>query len=136
MKSINVRGVEFQVDERGKFAPRRPNLWAIQIGYWLGRGYSAKAVAAIVGDGTTEGTVKGQARRAQVLPARARETIVPVHLPSWQRDMIQRCADERDLTLDQIICHVLESALVFDDLYDAVTDGRYDRKAQKSQRAA
>lgn len=110
------------------FQPRKSNLWAVRLGYWFGRGYSPKAIAQIVGEGTSEGTVKGQVRRAGVLPPASRTAIVPVTLPSWQRDIIARHAGARGLSLEQIISQVLESALVLDDLYDAVTDGRYKPK--------
>lgn len=66
----------------GKFVAKKNNLWAVRLGYWLGRGYSAKETAARLEDGTSEGTVKGQARRAGILPEKAREAIVPIHMPS------------------------------------------------------
>ena len=125
MRTIEVRGVLTPVDDRGRPLPRRSNLWAVRLGYWLGKGYSAKAVAAMLGEGTTEGTVKGQARRANVLPSQPRVLTLPVEIPSWQRDIIARHAAERGLTIQEIMGQVLESALVLDDLYDAVTDGRY-----------
>jgi hypothetical protein len=124
--SVQVRGISTPINEKGDFLPRRSNLWAIRVGYWLGRGYSAKEAAQKVGEATSAGTVAGQARRAGVLPAKSRTPIIPVELPSWQRDIIAEQAARRGLSLQQIIHQVLESTLVLDDLYDAVTDGRYD----------
>lgn len=112
----------------GKFVAKKSNLWAVRLGYWLGRGYSARETADKLEDGTTEGTVKGQARRAGILPTKAKQSIVPVSMPSWQRDAIARHAADRGLTMEEIIGQVLESALVLDDLYDAITDGRYASK--------
>ncbi len=130
MKTFLVRGVPTARDQ-GAFVPRRSNLWAVRLGYWLGRGHSAKDVAAILGEGTSEGTVKGQARKAGIRPARPRMLTVPVEMPSWHRDIIVRHAAHRGLTLQEIIAHVLETTLVIDDLYDAVTDGRYAVKGPK-----
>lgn len=112
-------------DEANRFAPRKPNTWAVRLGYWLRRGYSAKAVAGMLDDGTTEGTVKGQARRAGILSATARQAVVTVQMASWQRDAIAAKAAELGFEMDALIVRVLESALVINDLYDAVTDGRY-----------
>lgn len=114
------------VDKAGRFLPRRSNLWAIRVGFWFGRGYSAKDVAAKVGERTSEGTVKGQVRRAGLVGEVYRGVVVPIEIPSWQRDVIAAKAEQRGLRLNQIIEHVLEAALVIDDLYDAVTDGKYD----------
>ncbi|HTN61822.1 MAG TPA: hypothetical protein VL147_09730 [Devosia sp.] len=136
MKIIEVRGVETPVGDDGKILPRRSNLWAVRLGFHLGQGYSSTDVARMLMDGTSPATVRGQARRAGILPEVSFEAVLPIHLPSWQRDIIARHAAERGLSPAEIIGHVLESALVFDDLYDAVTDGRYDPKPQKTARAA
>ena len=120
-----VRGVEFQHKDNGDFSPRRSNLWAVRIGFWFGRGYSPKAVAQIVGEGTSAGTVAGQVRRAGLLEDAYRGAVIPIELPAWQRNIIAEQAARRGMTLQQIIHQVVESTLVLDDLYVAVTDGRY-----------
>ncbi|MGV8830426.1 MAG: hypothetical protein ACOH2N_00500 [Devosia sp.] len=129
MTTIDVRGVPTPINDDGHFATRRSNLWAVRLGFWAGRGHSANDVASLVGEGTSAGTVRGQLRRAGVLPAVPRRAVVPVEMASWQRDIIARHAAARGLTPQEIICQVLESALIFDDLYGAVTDGRYDLTA-------
>jgi hypothetical protein len=35
-------------------------------------------------------------------------------------------AAELGITLDELVARVVESAIVLDDLYQAITDGRYD----------
>jgi hypothetical protein len=104
----------------------------VQIGFWWGRGYSAREIARIIGEGTTAGTVKGMVRRAGVLPEKPLTTAIPIEMSSWQRDIIARHATQRGLTMHEIICQVLESALILDDLYDAVTDGRYAQRPRAS----
>lgn len=123
-----LRGLALHPNARrkeGTLDSRRPNIWAVRVGYWWGRGYSAKVVAEFVGEDTTEATVKGMVRSAGVMPETPRHPIIPIELPSWQRDIIARHAAARGLTLHEIIGQVIESTLVLDDLYDAVTDGRY-----------
>ncbi|MGB3338708.1 MAG: hypothetical protein WBA73_16155 [Devosia sp.] len=126
MTTVNVRGVSTPFDEQGQPLPRRSNLWAVRVGFWFGRGHSATSVAAIVGEGTSAGTVAGQVRRAGLLEDAYRGTVIPFELPSWQRNIIAEQATRRGLSMQQIIHQVLESTLVLDDLYNAVTDGRYD----------
>ena len=46
-------------------------------------------------------------------------------VPYWQRDAIAAKAAELGIEMDELMRRVLESAIVLDDLYDAVTDGRY-----------
>lgn len=125
--TATVRGIEYAHGEHGDYLPRRSNLWAVKVGFWFGRGYSPKAVAQIIGEGTSAGTVAGQVRRAGLLEDAYRGTVVPIELPAWQRNIIADQAARRGLTLQQIIQQVLESTLVLDDLYGAVTDGRYDK---------
>jgi hypothetical protein len=132
-KSVLIDGVQYEVNETECY--RRNNLWAVRIGYWWGRGYSAREVAELVGENTTPGTVRGQVRKAKVLPATPLEPIVPVQLPFWQRDKIAAKAKALGLSPDELISRVLECALVYDDLYDAVTDGRYDPKPERKKAA-
>lgn len=110
-----------------QFETRRSNLWAVRLGFWFGRGYSSEAIAKILGEGTTSGTVRGQLRKAQVLPAVPRQVVIPLHLPSWQRDAVAAKAAELGIDMETLIARMIESGVVFDDLYSAVTDGRYDR---------
>ncbi|MET3926678.1 hypothetical protein [Devosia sp. 2618] len=108
-----------------RFAPLWSNLWAIEVGYWLGRGHSAKAVAEIVGDGTSEGTVKGQLRRAGLCGSTPPRVVVPVEMASWQRDAIVTKAAKLGIEPNVLIMRVVESSILLDDLYEVVTDGRY-----------
>ncbi len=120
-----VRGNAVEMDERGKPLPRRSNLWAVRLGYWHGRGYSARVIAEKLGEGTSEATVRGQIRKAGVLSDVPLRAVIPINVPHWWRDILSRHAEARGLSLDELICQVLESALILDDLYDAVTDGKY-----------
>ncbi|MET3926650.1 hypothetical protein [Devosia sp. 2618] len=110
-----------------RFTPRRSNLWALRLGYWFGRGYSAKEVAELTGEGTSEGTAKGQLRRAGLCPSKPRQVVVPIALPSWQRDAVSLKAAELGISMEVLLQRIIESGLVLDDLYSAICDDRYEQ---------
>lgn len=122
---IHVRGVPVAMAD-GRPLARRSNIWAARIGFLLGRGNAPKKVAELLGENTTEGTVKGIARRIQERPTRPRVACISFELPSWQRDQLNRHAEHHSIPLDELVRRALESALILDDLYGAITDGRYD----------
>lgn len=109
-----------------QFPPQHSSRWAIRLGFFLGRGYSSNEVARLLEDGTHPATVRGMAKKANILPDVPRQVIVPVSMASWQRDAIAGKAAELGVDIDVLMVRILESAVVLDDLYAAVTDGRYD----------
>jgi hypothetical protein len=108
------------------YEPIRQNRWAVRLGYLLGRGKSSKDVAAEMGDGTHPATVRAMAKLAGLLPDVPRQAVLPIRMASWQRDAIAGKAAELGIEPDVLALRILESAIVLDDLYAAVTDGRYD----------
>ena len=108
------------------FEPRRTATWNIRLGFYHGQGMSSVKIAALLGDGTGPETVRTMLQGAALPSPGRRRVSVPVVLESWERDILQRHADERRIPIDQLIYRMVASGLVLDDLYDAVTDGRYD----------
>lgn len=113
-------------DNASRFQPIKPNPWAVKLGYLLGRGYSSTRVAKMLEDGTHPATVRGMARRAKILPKKPRQVLVQVEMPSWQRDRIEQTAEVHGLSSEEIMRRILECSLCIDDLYEAVTDGKFD----------
>ncbi len=77
-------------------------------------------------DGTHPATIRGLAKKAGLLPDVPRQVVVPVDMRAWHRDAIAAKAAELGIDMEVLIVRVLESAVVLDDLYEAVSDGRYD----------
>lgn len=108
------------------FRPQHSNKWAMMIGFLHGRGVGSTDIAAKLADGTHPATVRGVIKKAGLLPEKPRQVVVPLEMQSWQRDAVAAKAAELGIDMDALIMRVVESAIVLDDLYDAVTDGRYD----------
>lgn len=108
------------------FEPRRSSKWNIRLGFHHGQGLSSVKIAELLGDGTGPATVRTMIQGADLPSVGSRMATVPVNFEYWQRDILQRHADERRITLHELLYRIIVSGLVYDDLYDAVTDGRYD----------
>lgn len=107
------------------FEPRRTANWNIQLGFYHGRGLSSVAIAQQLGDGTGPATVRTMIQGASLPSPGARMTCIPVDFECWQRDAIASKAAEIGITINELLWRMSVSGLVLDDLYDAVTDGRY-----------
>lgn len=108
------------------FEPRRSANWNIRLGFHHGQGLSSVKIAELLGDGTGPATVRTMIQGADLPSPGARMAVVPINFEYWQRDILQRHADERRITVQELLRRMIASGLVYDDLYDAVTDGRYD----------
>jgi hypothetical protein len=108
------------------FEPRRTANWNIRLGFHHGQGLSSVKIAELLGDGTGPATVRTMIQGADLPSPGARMAVVPITFEYWQRDILQRHADERRITINELLYRMIASGLVLDDLYDAVTDGRYD----------
>lgn len=107
------------------FEPRRTATWNIRLGYFHGQGCSSVKIAELLGDGTGPETVRTMIQGADLPSAGRRRVFIPINMESWERDMLQRHADERGIDMQTLIYRMVASGLVLDDLYNAVTDGRY-----------
>lgn len=108
------------------FEPRRSANWNIRLGFHHGQGLSSVKIAELLGDGTGPATVRTMIQGADLPSPGSRMACVPINFEYWQRDILQRHADERRITVHELLYRMVASGLVLDDLYDAVTDGRYD----------
>jgi hypothetical protein len=109
-----------------QFQSRHSNRWAMRMGFMLGRGMASTDIAKALADGTHPATVRGLAKKAGLLPEVPRQVVVPIAMASWQRDALAAKAAELGVETGVLALRILESAVVLDDLYGAVTDGRYD----------
>lgn len=107
------------------FEPRRTATWNIRLGFYHGQGQSSVEIAKLLGDGTGPETVRSMIQGADLPSAGRRRVFIPINMESWERDILQRHAHERGVDMQTLIYRMVASGLVLDDLYDAVTDGRY-----------
>ncbi|MHA6687717.1 hypothetical protein [Mesorhizobium sp. A556] len=127
--------------ERFRISQTRIDRWtsakAAYIGYLTGRGYTSVDIAKIMNDGTSKETVRGQWRRWGLPRAEidgTRCTIVPVPLFTGTRKRLSKCAAKVGCAPDEFLRRIIVS-VVEDDLYVAVTDGRFDPKPAKTKTA-
>lgn len=105
-----------------QFEPRRSVIWGVRLGYYHGQGLSSFKTAELLGDGTGPATVRTMTQRAKLPLIGRRQVIVPLNLEFWERDILQRHADERGITIHELLYRFVRRGLVLDDLYLAVTD--------------
>lgn len=112
---------------------RRTSVWCIRLGFHYGRGLSSHQVAHLLNEGllvSSEAvlpeTVRTMVQKADLPSPGRRRVIVPLTLESFERDALQRRADERRITVHELLYRFVKDGLVLDDLYMAVTDGRYE----------
>lgn len=108
------------------FEPRRSANWNIRLGFHHGQGLSSVKIAELLGDGTGPATVRTMIQGADLPSPGHRLINIPTCFEYWKRDVLQGRADERRIAMSEMMRRVIDSALVLDDLYDAITDGRYD----------
>lgn len=124
--SVKVRGEDVPIDDNGQFLPRRTNKWALLCGYWLGKGFTYAEAAKRVGD-THPKTIQGIARRAGLCPPKSTDPRRhhSLSLTEYDHRMVTERAVAAGIEPGEWMERVLSCA-ARDDLYGAVTDGRYD----------
>lgn len=112
------------------FEPRRSAKWLIGLGFHHGQGLSSVKIAELLGDGTGPETVRTMIQGADLPSAGRRRVWLPLNFESWERDALQRHADERGITVHELLYRFVRQGLILakpgEDLYDAVIDGAYD----------
>lgn len=115
------------------FEKSRPTVWGIQLGFHYGRGLSSAQIAHLLNVGVSERenttsaeTVRTMVQKAGLPSPGRRRLIVPLNLESWERDILQRWADEYKITVHELLYRFIKDGLVLDNVYNAVVDGRYD----------
>lgn len=111
---------------KNKFTPNKPNLWAVRLGYFHGQGLSSISVAEALEDGTGPATVRTMVQRAGLPMVGERMASIPIIVPSWQRDILFQHAKAHQLDVAEYCTRLIYDAGITSDLYDAVTDGRYE----------
>ncbi len=112
-------------------APKRKrwnNAKSAHVGFWTGKGRSSREIAEILADGTTSHTIRRQWYNWR-LPSHGRaQKLVFINVPmSYQeRRLISRRALRIGIPPEEFIRRVVISAAQ-DDLYQAVTDGRFSK---------
>ena len=107
---------------------RRTNAWAANVGYLTGRGFQSPEIASVLHDGTSSDTVRrmwklwGLARLGKA----ARAVHVPVRLSAHERRVLAQRASRKGISAEEWLRRLAVCAIA-DDLYNAVTDGRFDR---------
>lgn len=104
------------------FEPRRGANWNIRVGFYHGQGCSSVKIAELLGDGTGPATVRTMIQGADLPKPGSRMTVVPINLECWQRDALQAHADERKITMQDLLYRFIVAGLVYDDLFAAVVD--------------
>lgn len=107
---------------------RWSNAKAAHVGFWTGKGRSSREIAEILADGTSGHTIRRQWYLWR-LPSHGRaQKLVFVNVPmSYQdRQAINRRAKRMGITPEEFIRRVSLCAAL-DDLYQAVTDGRFGK---------
>lgn len=111
---------------KNKFTPTKSNLWAIRLGFWAGQGCSSVDIARLLEDGTGPATVRTMIQRAELPLVGEKKVVVPIILPTWQRDILAKHARKHEIELIEYCTRLIYDAGIADDLYIALTDGRYD----------
>lgn len=119
------------------FEQRRTNVWCIRLGYYFREGLSSYQISHELNRGLVDPaeavsaeTVRTMIQKAGLPSPGLRRVILPLNLASWERDALQRHADERGITVHELLYRFVRQGLILakpgQDLYDAVTDGAYD----------
>lgn len=108
---------------------RRTNAWAGRVGYFTGRGHSAEVVARFLNDGTSPETVRRMWKLwgLQDVGHNRNNIYVPVKLTVYERKVLQRLAEARGIDLAEWLRRIGLSCGIPEDLYQAVTDGAFDK---------
>jgi hypothetical protein len=117
------------------FEPRLPAKVLIRLGYWYGQGASSSAMAQMLNEKVTDNrkaisqeSIRHMLHKADLPSPGRRKVVIPLTMECWERDMLQRHASERGIDVGTLAYRMIASGLVLDDLYDAVTDGRYEKE--------
>lgn len=105
-----------------QFEPRRTATWNIRLGFYHGQGMSSVKIAELLGGGTGPATVRTMIQGAELPSPGTRQVAIPINFACWERDILQRHADERGLSITDMLYQFARRGLVLDDLYAAVID--------------
>lgn len=103
-----------------------PNGKAARVGYMLGQGCSTPAIAAALGDGTSADTIRRMRREWGIAGDRTKGRVISlaIELDSPRRAELNDQSQALGIAPSEFVRRVLLCVLD-DDLYQAVTDGRF-----------
>jgi hypothetical protein len=113
----------------GLAVERRTNAWAAMVGFLTGRGYMSTEIERILHDGTSCQTVRRMWKLWGLpLPETGgrRKVSVPIELSVYERTLLSAAARRQGIQPNEYLRRIAICALT-DDLYDAVTDGKFDK---------
>ncbi|MEN5278099.1 hypothetical protein ABE527_14240 [Brucella sp. TWI432] len=104
------------------------NAKSAHVGYWTGKGRSSREIAEILADGTTSHTIRRQWYNWHLPSHGKAQKLVFVNVPMSYQDrlVINRRALRIGISPEEFIRRVALCAAK-DDLYQAVTDGRFSK---------
>jgi len=112
---------------------RWTNAKSAFVAYLTGKGRTAPQIAAELADGTIPETIRGMWRRwgLPMETARGRTyCAVGIWLSKSERSVLGNRALARGISPEEYLRRIAVCA-VADDLYDAVTDGRFDQRPER-----
>ncbi len=110
------------------FVERWSNAKAAHVAYLTGKGASSTEIANILNDGVHSATIRAMWRRWRLpmTPTGGRHVAtVPVPLMARERTLLTQRAKKLSIAPEEYLRRISVCALS-DDLYAAVTDGRYN----------
>jgi hypothetical protein len=107
----------------GAHIERWTNAKAAHCGFNLGMARNSVEVAEILGDGTSPETLRRMIKLWQLPVDRANRGLL-VRITSHKKRKLREKADSLGIEPEEFLRRIVE-CVVGDDLYDAVTDGRY-----------
>jgi hypothetical protein len=129
-KKLNKRKRHHTDRYRGKqlLVERWTNAKAAHVAFLTGRGVPSTEIAEILNDGVHPATIRAMWRRWRLpmTPTGGRHiATVPVPLMARERYLLTQRAKKLGLTSEEFLRRISVCA-ISDDLYAAVTDGRFD----------
>jgi hypothetical protein len=111
-----------------------PGLWVERysnakcgfIGFYLGQAKTYVEVAEIIGDGTSSDTLRRMVALWKLPVDRARRGFIVNMTTHKKRKLAAKC-EQLGIEPEEYLRRIAE-AVIGDDLYDAVTDGKFDNK--------
>ncbi|ATU91762.1 hypothetical protein [Phyllobacterium zundukense] len=109
---------------------RWTNAKAAHVAFLTGKGVPSTEIARILNDGVHPATIRAMWRRWRLpmAPTGGRHpAAVPINLYADERGLLAKRAKKLDVTPEEYLRRIAVCA-ISDDLYAAVTDGKFDKK--------
>lgn len=108
-----------------RYRPSTATLRGAVVGYLYALGLSAPDIAKRLGEGIRPATIRSIISRAKLPGIGQYRVSVPVQMQVTERDKLQKKANELGISINTLLFRMIDSGLLQEDLYHAITDGRY-----------